>query len=155
MTSMNSILQTEERNTRYVYLHREGIFLKGYQHSAYLFLKHCNVDYEVKCHYVKSVSSLVYSIGFPQTAISKHFSEEEIERTDDNNTLRINVEEIDSADYEQWKQQFVAEEKKRASQSTIAGGNGGVIERIRSFNVSASTPMECMMLVAELQKKLV
>jgi len=35
------------------FLYKEGAFWKAYQQSAYLLLKHCNVDYIVKYKYVK------------------------------------------------------------------------------------------------------
>ncbi len=159
MPNVKDILETENHNISYVYLYKEGVFLKAYQHSAYLFLKHCKVDYEVKCRYVKSVAADVYSIGFPLTAISKHFSETEIEHTDGDNSLRIKVENMTAAEYEQWKDKFVPNEKKKekdeaANEIALTDDSAAeIIARLKSFNMLMSTPMDCMLLIAELQKK--
>ncbi len=159
MPSVKSILETEKHNISYVYLYKEGVFLKAYQHSAYLFLKHCKGSYEVKCRYMKSVAADVYSIAFPQAALSKHFCETEIEHTDGDNSLRIKVEKMTTSEYEQWEDKFVPNEKKKGKDEAvneIAFTDDSAVEiiaRLKSFNVSMSTPMDCMLLIAELQKK--
>jgi len=64
------ILSLEETNWNTVYLYREGIFLKAYQHSACLMHLHIH-EFKLSKRYIKSVNENVYSLGFPQSSVPK------------------------------------------------------------------------------------
>ena len=91
MSKINEILVVEESNDSSIYLYKEGAFWKAYQQSAYLLLKHCNVDYLVKHKYVKYVSTDVFYIGFPQSALQTLFKDDKLEYPDGGKTSDSNV----------------------------------------------------------------
>jgi len=64
------ILSLEENNWDTVYLYREGLFFKAYQHSACLVHLHIH-DFKLSKRYIKSVNENVYSLGFPQSSALK------------------------------------------------------------------------------------
>jgi hypothetical protein len=134
-------------------LHSEGIFWKAYQRSAYQLLMNCHVDYNVKRRYVKSAVAEVYSLGFPQAALQKLFSESEIRKTDAKH-VEIDVEEIGENDYEEWRKSIPFSESQAKPMTNNQNDSDVLRLKLKSFDLSKATPIDCMMLVSELQKML-
>jgi hypothetical protein len=154
MPSIKEIIQEEATNAHTIHLHSEGVFWKAYQRSAYLFLLHCSVKYTVKRRYVKTAECDVYSIGFPHTALSKHFNELDI-KSICGKKLDIDVEELDIENYQAWIDSIPIVSDERNPVITMKEQKKSEIElRLQSFDLSNSTPIDCMILVSELQKLL-
>jgi hypothetical protein len=64
MASIQEIIKNESSDSKLIHLYREGIFLKGYEQSAYLFITHVK-PYQVKTKYFKNAGQWVSSTGFP------------------------------------------------------------------------------------------
>lgn len=75
---LSSVLSMETSDAVCIYLHREGVFWKAYERSAYLFLQKTKMNYKVKCRKVKSLGTTICSVGFPDTVLHQLFSSAEL-----------------------------------------------------------------------------
>lgn len=62
------IVKAEIDNTE-ITLYKEGIFLRAYEHSAYLFVNQIK-EYSITKKYYKNAKQEVVYIGFPQNSFS-------------------------------------------------------------------------------------
>ena len=56
---LSSILSLEASEEVGIYLHREGLFLKAYERSAFLLLRETGKKYQVKCRQMKATRDVV------------------------------------------------------------------------------------------------
>ena len=154
MSKINEILSVEESNDSNIYLYKEGAFWKAYQQSAYLLLKHCNVDYIVKHKYVKYVSTTVFYIGFPQSALRTLFKDDKLEYPDEGRIQISITDKIDVEDYKRWINGNAGKTSFTVKKSIIQNDNAFIIRKLQEFDISSSTPVDCLMFVAEMQKLL-
>ncbi len=66
---ISDILELEKENTNII-LHKEGLFIRVYERSAYLFVKHIKT-YNLTKKFYKNVKQEVVYLGFPQSSFSK------------------------------------------------------------------------------------
>lgn len=64
-----NILELEAENQQII-LHNEGLFIKAYERSAYLFTKHIKA-YKLTKKFYKNVKQEVVYMGFPKNSFSK------------------------------------------------------------------------------------
>ena len=68
MASISDILKREELQNPRIYLHKEGIFWKAYQYSAYQIVQR-QVNIKPKKKFIKTVSCEIVSLGFPDITL--------------------------------------------------------------------------------------
>lgn len=156
MSTIQEIIQEENANTRNIILHKEGIFYKAYQQSAFAWVKYiCN--YEVKCKYVKSVGRNILSIGFPVRSLETKLEGRTFE-TLDSQKIVVKLQEHETIEkhiYEQWSNEFsdsgiVADTPIQYAKSDR---NEDLLSEILAFPIETSSPIECMMFLSELKRK--
>jgi len=64
---IEEILKTEDYQN--IYLHKEGLFWRSYEYSAYVFVKNVK-KYNVKKKFVKKVDNDIVFIGFPDSTLA-------------------------------------------------------------------------------------
>ena len=119
MAGIQQIMQKEGFENKEIHLYREGMFLKGYEQSAFLFLKHIKPEYQVKAKYFKVINQWVVSIGFPEHALSNLVNDKQVVTNDNGVDIPVirqahsPVDElaespvIDEKDYNQWKEEHI------------------------------------------------
>lgn len=70
---LSSILALEASEEVKIYLHREGLFWKAYERSAFLLLRETGKKYQVKCRQMKATGDVVRSVGFPDSVLHQLF----------------------------------------------------------------------------------
>ena len=152
MPSIKDKLKAEERNERTVRLWPEGTFFKAYERSAYLFVMQVR-NYEVRRRFVQAVGQDVVSIGFPQTVLTS-LGLQHTSATDGSVEIRLDTP-LDEQQYLLWRE---AQTFPTPDPSPQRGGEyvppmvSAVADRIRTFNLASATPLDCMLLISELQK---
>jgi hypothetical protein len=151
--SIQEIIKIEETNEDSIFLYKEGIFWKAYQRSAFLTVTRFRSDFMVKAKSVKCVRQKVCSIGFPLSSLTSVFVDCSIENLDEKR-LRIHVDKIDEDAYQQWIDGASEKTDKAIAPLSLSDEDFvlKVLQKLKDFNVSASTPVDCMMLICELQK---
>lgn len=66
----SEILCLEDANTSKIYLHREGDFLRAYEHSAYFFHRYVS-DFKLSRRFIQVVNRYVISLSFPSATLKK------------------------------------------------------------------------------------
>lgn len=152
---IKDIFEYEKINTSTIRLYKEGIFYKAYDKSAYAFISQIH-PYTAKIKYYKIIGENVVSIGFPQSAIEK-FSAHFDSKVEEDKSLTIECEEIDSTAFENWKSTIPITETKERTQivgATVSPSALEVIDMIKSYPLESKSPMECMMFISELKQRI-
>lgn len=179
MASIPQILQIENDNYERIHLFREGLFLRAYQHSAFLFLNNVKDFKVVKKHY-KAAGCEVVIIGFPSSLLESLFPKESIEQVDEWHFSVPCGQLFDKNDYQKWFDSVeLLPEKPRQKKELpqlfaptvqvpdrvarptdvhrapeVDLSHGRVLRELEAFSIENSTPMECMMFLSKLKSEL-
>jgi hypothetical protein len=100
--TIEQIVKVESDNTDKIYLYREGLFLKAYNRSAFLFLKYGR-SYEAFRKSYKVVGGEVAVLGFPSSLLSSlTFEGCGLEQADEDFVVVACPEALDVGEYELW-----------------------------------------------------
>ena len=156
MASINEILASEAKTNHSVRLFREGsLFFRAYERSAYLFVHHVRM-YEIHHKYFKVCNIDVVWLGFPQKSLPS-LGCQYVENADGTVSIPVEVE-IDEQQFQQWKSEQISHQKLPVMDVPFTTktdkDEAEVLQRLRTFNLAGSTPMETMLFVSELQRML-
>ncbi|MDR1563055.1 MAG: hypothetical protein LBS54_08280 [Dysgonamonadaceae bacterium] len=148
---------TQDTNSMTVYLFREGVFWIAYEQSAWAVSQVKQLKPTRKL--VKAVGCDVVSVGFPDSAldtVAKHF--ENVEKVANRVTMKTQ-KPANMESFEAWRAEINIRHTTAPaiSQNEISGtsltSNVAIVEKIRSFNLSNKTPMECMIFLNQLKSE--
>jgi len=150
-----NVLQLEKDNTGII-LHKEGLFWRAYEISAYLFVKNIK-QYSVKKKYYKNVNKEIVYLGFPQISLNnvlQIIESKNIEKSE--KQIIINGFNFELNNFEKWKDNIVIVEKRKdlTGFENLSGLDNMLAEKIRNFRVINKTPIECQQFIIELQSEL-
>lgn len=115
------IVASESGNKDRIHLYREGLFLKAYDRSAFLFQKHVKSFKPIK-KFFKSVNGDVIMLGFPSGNLSALLPETEFLERDEMHVC-FACPEINLREYELWFGSVpMAPEKPRRKQAPADAG---------------------------------
>jgi len=100
MAAIAQILENERNNTDRIHLYREGLFLKAYQRSAFLFHTQVRAFHAVKKYY-KAVECDVAMLGFPSDRVGEIFPGG-VEKMADGHFVAVCSEPLDERAYQLW-----------------------------------------------------
>ncbi len=158
---MKEKLAYEQHNEGIIRLWPEGGFYRAFERSAYLFVNYVR-QYEVKRKFVKVVNSDVVDIGFPKSVLDR--LGHDIEDCSNGSKLIKLDSSIDEQSFQIWRSsvpQGVVRQPKvpvyPELQPPVAKSHAehAVSQRIRQLTMASLTPMQCMVLLAELQNDLI
>ena len=147
---------SEAKTNHSVRLFREGsLFFRAYERSAYLFVHHVRM-YEIHHKYFKVCNNDVVWLGFPQKSLPS-LGCQYVENADGTVSIPVEVE-IDEQQFQQWKSEQISHQKLPVMDVPFTTktdkDEAEVLQRLRTFNLAGSTPMETMLFVSELQRML-
>ena len=159
MASIVTILSEEKLQNRVIHLYKEGIFLKAYSYSAFLFITYLKA-YSIQTRYFKIVSRWVSSLGFPSDSLDNLTKGYTILQREDGVDILID-KAIDEESYLVWEQDCISKQKKSDSEKVhpevVVSSTAGYDQlhlRILSFDLENKTPIECALFLAEIQRQL-
>ncbi|NDV66417.1 hypothetical protein [Bacteroides sp. 224] len=159
-------LSAQNGNEHRIHLFKEGKFWKAYESSAFLFVTYIK-KYKVQKKMVKYLSMPVVSLGFPEEVYQSVVGN--IEMLEVNERYRILSSEqflFSMNEFTEWKEEqplimeagTVQLQSKPLSQvqesKSVTIIEAEVLEQIKSFGIESSTPIECMMFLMQIRKKL-
>lgn len=161
MPSIVDKLAVEQHNERMVRLYSEAAFYKAYERSAYLFVTQVR-PYEARRTHLKVVGGDVVSIAFPKTVLAS-LGVDYQEQADGAVLISMSAG-VDEQAFQLWRADVALHQPRLKIKAPVSVGDGAavsassaeheVVERIRCFNLADATPMQCMLLLSELQRKL-
>ena len=148
MASINEILASEAKTNHSVRLFREGsLFFRALHHVRM---------YEIHHKYFKVCNNDVVWLGFPQKSLPS-LGCQYVENADGTVSIPVEVE-IDEQQFQQWKSEQISHQKLPVMDVPFTTktdkDEAEVLQRLRTFNLAGSTPMETMLFVSELQRML-
>jgi len=170
MPTISDKLKLETAGGQTVRLWPEGAFFKAYERSAYLFVTRLR-PYEVRRRYVEAAGGDVVTTAFPRSVLSGLGVE--FQEADDGH-VAIRIEGgVDEQQFQQWRDQLplpgtqvshlreqpAVQPSEHPQEEPQVGhlrtpGEARVLARINGFNLAAATPLDCMMMLSELQQLL-
>ncbi len=115
--TFEEIISREESNTNRIYLYKEGIFLKAYEHSAFfvhLYIK----EFKLSKRYIKTVNQDVISLGFPETSAPKWLNGHRYVYLSENLVECEIGRTFDEVQYHNWKESVLVNAGDRYTQHT-------------------------------------
>ena len=164
---LSSILALEASEEVKIYLHREGLFWKAYERSAFLLLRETGKNYQVKCRQQKSTGDIVRSVGFPDSVLHQLFPADALhevaqsaEEGEHSQALWVEASHADLSDFAVWRAEHDVEElntdsANKSSKANSRAGNDAtalVMQRLSAFDLANSTPIDCLRFVASLKE---
>ena len=133
-----------------IHLFKEGVFWVAYEQSAYYF--HLKKGYKPTKKFIKKINSEVVSVGFPENALATMDRKQSQESP---NHIVLQAEElIEEEAFLEWKNRIDIKKQNVNNPGCETPVDLAVIERIKSFELSCATPMECMMFLFDLKRNL-
>lgn len=172
--TVKEIIQIENGNRNTIILLREGIFWRAYEKSAYAFSMQVH-PYKPTRKWVIAVKQDVVSLGFPVSAAENVLNGCKVLMRQEAR-LVLAASPIDPDGFEVWKQTVprslppavvspapaaaspVMEPAASSVVSPAVSAVGqccdGLADCIRRFNIESKTPVDCMLFLMELKRKL-
>ena len=100
-------LEDQNLHMTLIHLHKNGMFWRAYERSAYLFVKHFWQDITVNGSHIKGIGRDVHHVGFPERSLQKIFDKfpevgnSRIAQQSENQILIADVPPI--AGFDEWK----------------------------------------------------
>lgn len=149
MASVSEILQTEHskaQNT--IVLFDEGLFYKAYEQSAYALVN--EYGFKPSKKFVKLVGQSIVSVGFPKSALDKYAP----------NATKVNEKTLlvsfgcDINGFEEWKNTIEVAGRDVQVSASIPMEYEDIVREIRAFSIETASPLECMLFISEIKKKI-
>ena len=167
--TVKEIIQIENGNGNTIILLREGIFWRAYEKSAYAFSMQIH-PYKPTRKWVIAVKQDVVSLGFPVSAAENVLNNSKVLMRQEKR-LVLAASPISVEDFEAWKQTVPMtlpdsglhrKDIRRpyvptVVSTTVSPGEQsceGLADCIRQFNIASKTPVECMLFLMELKRRL-
>lgn len=160
-------INAESMDEPVILLYREGLFWKAYEQSAMRFVKEIR-NYKLQKKHVKALAQDVVSLGFPDSRLKDLLKGKDFNQVDEG-CISVKAQACGSREaFEAWKAEIVpvdapasagtapAIQPVSAEQNPVGMNQAEceVIARLRAFSVETSSPLQCMMLISELQTRL-
>lgn len=153
-------IDAERQDEPLILLYMEGMFWKAYEQSAMRFTKEVKA-YKLLKRFVKTVSREIVSMGFPDGSLEDVLKGREFTRVNDK-LVSFRVDTAFTADeFEAWKTDLPVEAEISASSATVvpaaqpnthfSEAAKQVLTQLAAFRVETASPLQCMLLVSDLQ----
>lgn len=154
-------IDAERQDEPLILLYMEGMFWKAYEQSAMRFTKEVKA-YKLLKRFVKTVNSNVVSMGFPDGSLEDVLKGRAFTRVNDK-LVSFYVDTAFTADeFETWKTDLPVEAEISASSSAAVvpaaqpnthfpEATKQVLTQLAAFRVETASPLQCMLLVSDLQ----
>lgn len=152
---ITKVLQKEKEN-KGIILHKEGIFWRAYEVSAYVFASEIK-SYNVKVKYYKNVNREVVYLGFPATyldTIIKLCGKKGYTVQEQSESEIVIKGSIEAEGYAAWKKDIVQAIKQTDVSKENEISSMDISREIVAYPLASKTPMEAQHFLYEIQLKI-
>lgn len=152
-------IDAEQQSEPLIILYMEGMFWKAYEQSAMRFTKEVRA-YKLQKRFVKTVNREVVSLGFPDGSLGCVLKGREFTKANDKQVSFCVDTAFTSDEFESWKTGLPAEMPTTTApdatcvvqqEHPVAEPARQVLAQLAAFRVETASPLQCMMLVSDLQ----
>lgn len=153
MTLQEKLKIDKEAVARAMVFFADGTFYAAYERSAFL-ASRLLPPLKVTCRFRKAVDQTVAQVGFPASSLPKYAGDLPLEQREGMLTLQLPADATFSEDeFEAWKQALPIA-KEGDGPKPMAKSQTAVMESILTYPLESRRPMETMLFVADLKKRL-
>jgi hydroxymethylpyrimidine pyrophosphatase-like HAD family hydrolase len=138
-----------EKDNKDIVLHKEGLFWRAYEYSAYCFVTNIK-SYNVLHKFYKNIGQDIVYIGFPGSYLEKVIEicrQKKISFTKTDETIVEIKGFLQSADFDSWKNKII---KHKASELE----ENDILKQISGFPLASKTPIEAQQFLNNIQKQI-
>lgn len=150
---MKEIVAIEAKNKSDIHLHKDGLFWRAYNVSAYQFAKYFR-PFKVNKKMVKHLKEEIAFLGFPEKTlleITKEAEQQQYElRKSETHIQIIGLPTIMGNDYSDWLKKLPLNEKLGNARKKES--NSDLLDQIRSFPLLEKSPLETQLFLLKIQK---
>lgn len=155
---IDSIKFEESAPKGVIRLIRGGEFYRAYNHSAWLF-QCCITQYTVIRKYIKTISSDVYYIGFPEKSLFNNIGDRKLDKTDMGFDIILSENEIPNEEaYDTWKKTTHTEQASKSNFHALplagADAEREVIRLLREYPLETKPMMDSVVFLSQLRAML-
>lgn len=154
--SISEIVQLEDKNHDCIILHAEGIFWRAYERSAYAFANQIAQMQILKKPFKVLKGREICYLGFPMTAAENHLKGLILIEESEKLRKYKASEQWTDGEFQEWHdaqpltEKTVTADAKEDEKLPYMG----VIETIKNFDISTSTPLDAFSLLVKLKQML-
>lgn len=173
MRIINKIAIVDQNRDNSLVLFKEGIFWKLYNaHAMYFY--HNIRPMKVTTRYYKGIGRYVFSLGFPNNALTKYLETikkeyEDVQKQIDSKIVKIkNIHWKNTPNYIEWEQSHIKTKKQEERQAlakeeqkkilTVSSADTlqckALKQSIKSFDIGNATPLYALSFIKKWQDKL-
>lgn len=174
--------RNDSRSFAQIHLFKEGTFLRAYEQSAWLMSRFAAAELKPKRHKTKmTVDGTFVFVGFPLTSLDKYRPANSQEVVPDENHSILDLpadtfppeltKDLYDADFERWKKEVPVTENKAAGGKVDSAATEvpkdnrdraaaqplrltDIMQEIIAYPLESKSPIETMVFVSELKRKL-
>ncbi len=142
---IEQILKTEDNIN--IYLHKEGLFWRAYEYSAYGFIVYIR-QYTARKKFIKKVDREVVFIGFPHSSLVNILDlckQNGFSVNKNNSLIKIEFSE-ETEGYDKWKEAITITDSNKNIKDDAT-----LVKRIADFPLATKTPIEAQQFLYEIQ----
>lgn len=144
-----------------IHLFKEGIFIKMYNESAYLFTRYLK-PYKVNIGKLKKSGEPYFHVGFPSELLKQKFALCTLAEVDNKYWIANSGDfDFSSDEYATWKREAELkwEERMQTSETVRQIEDRGdswksILREVSDFRLDSVTPIECVLFLSSIQKKI-
>lgn len=151
------IIQLERDHIGHLVLHREGLFIKAYEESAFrlsaIRQEATGKPLKATRRFIRPVGRDIISVGLPVEAAASLLSS----RTKVRETSSLTIYDdsiVDEATFMQWRESVPLKERPEGKQKARKGAEATLAQMIAGFDLAGSTPIDCQQFIVQLKAKL-
>ena len=153
---IKDILKIEQENNSSIFLHKEGLFWRAYERSAYLFTLYIKV-YQITKKFYKNVNSEIIYLGFPNNSLEQILqtvNEKNVQKNE--KQIIINNYQFDISQFISWKNKIsiIKNSKNPETFEKFQQPENNIFKKIRNYPIASKTPIECQQFLIEIQKEI-
>ena len=147
---ISEIVKREDPNNGIV-LHKEGLFWRAYEFSAFLFVNNIK-EYKVMYNYFKNIGQDIVYIGFPNSYYDtivdlckqKNYT---LQNVNDKQVIIHGISE--QFGFEVWKSEIIKQNKEKANSIET-----DILKKIIDYPLATKTPLEAQQFLFSLQNEI-
>lgn len=148
------IIAIEVKNRADIHLHKDGLFWRAYNVSAYQFIKYFK-KFKINKRFVKAIQAELAYLGFPEKSLAALLEEAEKSNYEVRKSeLHIHISGLPAImgnDYSEWFEKIPLA-RKNSTSVCEKGKYEEVIHEIRSFPLLEKSPLETQSFLLSIQK---
>ena len=151
------IIQLERDHIGHLVLHREGLFIKAYEESAFrlsaIRQEATGKPLKATRRFIRQAGRDIISVSLSVEAAASLLSSR-VKITETSSLTVYDDSIVDEAAFRQWRESVPLRERSEGKRKARSGAKATLAQMIAGFDLAGSTPTDCQQFIVQLKAKL-